>query len=376
MFYKFINYCFIFVAPKCKHYQFECRNDSECIAIYNVCDGITQCSDGSDEALDLQCHRSRFNAQTPSPLILQSQNQPKLNDKVFEKPSNSFHVFNSNGQQSQQGLPVYNYPKAVDVGSRMIDDQITSSRKHGNFIPSNNNNNGLRGNWNQQYYQPNDYNSGDSRTGSGYLLDSEYINNNYRDNQIENNQGSSSYWPTIGKQYDVNEPIIQPGQGLIHSRKVNDWSSAGNDQDINYYDNLKKNNHEDGIKSNANPNSFSQNHPKQFDVNPKDIPKNNKPGNQLKHEKDSSQAQLSYLKNGNLISQSDKIIAVSLMHDSNEQSGRETNSAVIALTLGVFITALLVILVGCRMKSIRRKIARRGRSLAHDSDYLINGMYL
>lgn len=39
----------------CNRYQFECHNVddptlSECIAIYDACDGIDQCSDGSDEA--------------------------------------------------------------------------------------------------------------------------------------------------------------------------------------------------------------------------------------------------------------------------------------------------------------------------------------
>ncbi|GBN20678.1 hypothetical protein AVEN_228915-1 [Araneus ventricosus] len=43
-------------ASKCHHYQFQCINSSECIAIYNVCDGIPQCPDGSDESVDLKCH--------------------------------------------------------------------------------------------------------------------------------------------------------------------------------------------------------------------------------------------------------------------------------------------------------------------------------
>ena len=69
-------------------------------------------------------------------------------------------------------------------------------------------------------------------------------------------------------------------------------------------------------------------------------------------------------------------IAISHLRDS-DQSGRDTNSAVIALTLGLSITAMLIGIVGCRMKSIRKRIARRGgRSLAHDADYLVNGMYL
>lgn len=39
-----------FSARKCRRDQFECRSNGECIAIYNACDGIQQCADGSDEA--------------------------------------------------------------------------------------------------------------------------------------------------------------------------------------------------------------------------------------------------------------------------------------------------------------------------------------
>lgn len=39
----------------CTRNQYECRSSGDCIAIYNVCDGIPQCADGSDEAADLVC---------------------------------------------------------------------------------------------------------------------------------------------------------------------------------------------------------------------------------------------------------------------------------------------------------------------------------
>ncbi|XP_069163404.1 uncharacterized protein [Procambarus clarkii] len=57
----------------------------------------------------------------------------------------------------------------------------------------------------------------------------------------------------------------------------------------------------------------------------------------------------------------------------------QASGAVLALAMGVCITALLVVLVGCRLRGVRRRLRRhRGaRSpYAHDADYLVNGMYL
>lgn len=38
---------------KCSRFQFPCHS-GECIAIYNACDGIPQCLDGSDEGAEVR----------------------------------------------------------------------------------------------------------------------------------------------------------------------------------------------------------------------------------------------------------------------------------------------------------------------------------
>ncbi|CAH0702640.1 unnamed protein product [Spodoptera exigua] len=43
------------IPSRCSRYQFACRRGGECIAVYNACDGVAQCADGSDEAPELGC---------------------------------------------------------------------------------------------------------------------------------------------------------------------------------------------------------------------------------------------------------------------------------------------------------------------------------
>lgn len=55
----------------------------------------------------------------------------------------------------------------------------------------------------------------------------------------------------------------------------------------------------------------------------------------------------------------------------------QTNKgAVVALSLGLVITFLLLVMVGCRLRNVRKRL-RHGRPLnSNEADYLINGMYL
>lgn len=39
----------------CSRFQFQCHS-GDCIAVYNACDGIPQCDDGSDEGPEVNIH--------------------------------------------------------------------------------------------------------------------------------------------------------------------------------------------------------------------------------------------------------------------------------------------------------------------------------
>jgi len=64
-------------------------------------------------------------------------------------------------------------------------------------------------------------------------------------------------------------------------------------------------------------------------------------------------------------------------HEEKAEQSRQTIGAVWALTLGLSVTSVLVLLVGCRLRSLKRHL-RRGPRTGHtrDADYLVNGMYL
>ncbi|CAG2173258.1 unnamed protein product [Oppiella nova] len=397
-------------TSRCLHYQFECKNNSECIAIYNVCDGIPQCSDGSDEAVDLECHKSRFNVPNSKPNRPMSStdnsgqtlNKPLEMKDLTQKPDKSGSAYvRIPVTKSQQGLSAYNYPKTPDSdNARPIDDQIGAPKKH-NFGPAEQNSQ-YRGPWNQ-YYQPNDgFGSSDNRmSGSGYAMEPQY-QNSYNNRESSN---SGSYWPSIGRQqsYDLADQMLSPGSQSYGNSMSNkpqtnaedEWSQSGsnaNTYNSNYYEHISRTRaNKPEMKGNQilSNNKFSNTKQMESDsgVKTKPNPSPHQYEHQLKSNKvdESSKSALytkpkpnySHISSNKGYVNSASIVAVSYMHDSSQQSGRETNSAVIALSLGLCVTALLIVLVGCRMKSFKRKIARRGgRSLAHDADYLVNDLYL
>ena len=69
-------------------------------------------------------------------------------------------------------------------------------------------------------------------------------------------------------------------------------------------------------------------------------------------------------------------------NDQNKSSGEAEPidpeaGAVLPLAIGLAVTAMVLIMVACRIRIMKRKLRRRGKPLTMDeSDYLINGMYL
>lgn len=72
------------------------------------------------------------------------------------------------------------------------------------------------------------------------------------------------------------------------------------------------------------------------------------------------------------------VAAYKMVDNYEPQDGvAETPSgAILSLTLGLIITCVMAVLIGCRLRVVRRRMRKCGKSYAHDADYLVNGMYL
>ncbi|KAG5867822.1 hypothetical protein JTB14_028227 [Gonioctena quinquepunctata] len=70
------------------------------------------------------------------------------------------------------------------------------------------------------------------------------------------------------------------------------------------------------------------------------------------------------------------IVAYKINDDPEDGLAQTQKGAVLSVCLGLIITTIMAIIIGCRLKMVRRRMRKGGKSYAHDADYLVNGMYL
>ncbi|XP_058453350.1 uncharacterized protein LOC131431567 [Malaya genurostris] len=83
---------------QCGHYEFPCHS-GECIAVYNACDGIPQCADGSDEGPE--CRRPPPVKTFQAAPILQQSQLPVAGGQMNSIPLSNAQIFPTNLQQQQ-----------------------------------------------------------------------------------------------------------------------------------------------------------------------------------------------------------------------------------------------------------------------------------
>ncbi|XP_035231597.1 uncharacterized protein LOC118203428 isoform X2 [Stegodyphus dumicola] len=494
---------------RCHHYQFQCLNNSECIAIYNVCDGIPQCPDGSDESNELKCpikgiskdvsgkvqkfdlsHHSENKAPNsaaeirglqPSTMLTNPQNSPISPPHDKQKPRESkedlMHKeeakvpWHDRSSELQGSRPDYYHhvDESDGLGSPFI-------HKHSQFVAANDPHVQSLNHWSNDYDQYpqhsasldqryNPYESNYQRMDDQYLpnpLSPEYDSvkgyGNYRQDDIP-------YWPgqdgvqdgaysvddfpqpglhSLNKQngypdkdiytqqisraadqyaspkhHIVHKPLdVMPAVQQSRSSELEDYKSRRfplqrQQPYLNYDESLQRSyanypevkpknyepapNMDDVMYSNDDlirasivnqlPIQTEDNH-HSHEQNLKHIINTPMPHIHKKIKEKTSERKNSAEDDSLIIvkptSHSKGIqrtvldfkMSVTELYQSTRTHTRETNSAILALVMGLTATVLLFILLACRMKTIRRRMSRKGRGLAHDADYLVNGMYL
>ncbi|XP_014251389.1 uncharacterized protein LOC106667758 [Cimex lectularius] len=409
----------------CSKYQFECHTRKECIGIYNVCDGIPQCADSSDEAAELRCP-SQQSTVAPVKTILVTQTSPSKNEAPQEIYPNTDNrnpeVLISDNSKMQWPQ----HQQYVAEGSQMTSNVMSNGQ---NVVQVNAQNPragyGREGEGMLNYHQdpqqwkvPYHQNSGQSQIfthkGNGLVPQSDHYQHPYPPPEIPRVMGGYNEQPNdLSKFYYENGPyrMFPQNQPINNNwqsgRRIHDGSiNPMEEGSVNRVENmpLPNNNlgpdyyYEEAYRNRAppynvgqqpvynpqrNPASFQNKEIKQrvlTDETPKQVANGQKeiistiaPTSVVKesisHDIESSHRKVETL------SVESKVKETLL----DEQEGHSTNpsGAILSLAMGLCITAIMIILVGCRMRVVRRRMRRGGKSsYAHDADFLVNGMYL
>jgi hypothetical protein len=403
-------------APsQCQHFQFACRHSGECIAIYNVCDGIPQCPDGSDEAADLNCPDSS------SPQMVQPEKSPPNPlPSGTRRNQSALSTMHSLFDHQPHSLPVGNsqlqYPKMPDLAQmeNMLQQQMQPQNYLNSFVP--------------QTFQPNMI----SRFDMNWPPPSNAANSNYAYPManLETNPWSM---------YAKPNPMVGDGKANADPNMImpNYWSPPNGlsdpiEQRRRYLQNLSQLNYLHQMRSQENRLTPPVNAPsatingesnvesaKVASNYPTPLPNAGGSEQQLAQYQASTLSSSakptiesrrvtdrlpSKLKSNNLVSPvaSDafslgkglrrtfdidwKLVTYDFSDSANrlkqqtkedEEKANESSSAVIALIIGLMVTSVLLFAVAYRMRSIHRRLVRGNAfNLSADSDYLVNGLYV
>ncbi|XP_064483906.1 uncharacterized protein LOC135396708 [Ornithodoros turicata] len=473
---------------RCQRFQFQCQNSSECIAVYNVCDGIPQCPDGSDESDDLNCPGAKSgdkataapNSQTSSlpPTIFQADvtttpsrglsqtgdpSPPRepppsnnINQELRGRPSpfhhktgirlpsvprNELNSWPGDARQSQPSRSDYapygsdpylgyqdkydDYGAYTDNGRLWVGDndlQLYPSIPEGAMTPQQarpqNQHSSLQQipRFRQQEMQ--------RQFRQQQILQQQQLQHQLQQQkQLAAMQGrGDKQWRMLHRPTPVleqpeiplqessyirphpavtyeglrqrlpespplisNEPVRPGGRqlslnigssegGFVQHQSPKETAAAAPESEHTPM----------AAKPVAPPTSSNDNlYETVVEVEPPPVPEHHhgkaqaKQATKNKNKPHSTHPHPS-VQFGSLSEVANMRVSFTQVEQAGRVANRESSSAVLALTLGLCVTGLLLVLVGCRLRLARHRLARRGgrSALAHDADYLVNGMYL
>ncbi|XP_045474452.1 uncharacterized protein LOC123680547 isoform X2 [Harmonia axyridis] len=378
---------------KCSRYQFECRSSKECIAIYNACDGIPQCSDGSDEAPELGC------PELSTPTSLQPQ-RTGVNRIIPVQKNYDKNVVPMKNQDLPPQLEMYHPPPPR---AEIIPDEQVAPANNPDFL------------------RPLSQDQQSSQRSPPYLGSQGYSPqvpqigwNSHQTNQIPypiqpaypgkishifNHKENGLQVPEAEIRYNRYKGAMHYLQHTLGNQKEIETKGAYPDNAnypkvLNYFGDTYGppmdssnwvNAHQGDLRYPANYNQDTA------------FLKNNRPisnqqensehvqmemAHELKHSKDvhaqesQKDIKIKIVEKTTTSKKDDYPDVVAYKMDGNDGISQTPGGAVLSLTLGLMITCIMAVMIVCRVRIVKRRTRKSGKGYAHDADYLVNGMYL
>ncbi|XKL65258.1 hypothetical protein PGB90_008678 [Kerria lacca] len=333
---------------KCSRYQFQCRSSGECIAIYNICNGIPQCRDGSDEGIELGCP-------TNGPLVpKKAENTPLTIEKHANIDTSSNENLPENFIKPFNGL--YGDKNIVDMVQVMppINQHLMNGESLIGGPPK------INGEGNMEF---DDY-DGNGNVGNTWHSKSG-LNNNFGLKNIDmyRNKGNSTYF------YRENIPLHKTHGNVTRTTKSSNEYKSVSTESSNFTENSiikltthnsKQSVYNDSIMTNTKKDAHDEVVETQTAENLNEEP-NLYRKLEKKHDVEISDIVEQYLDRNNV----------------EYGYTQQPTGAFVSLTIGLCVTGIMIFVIGVRLKIIRKRIRRGGKiPYAHDADFLVNGMYL
>ncbi|XP_063701322.1 uncharacterized protein LOC134831510 [Culicoides brevitarsis] len=417
------------VQGNCKRFEFECHTpgiEGGCIAIYNVCNGIPQCEDASDETdCPPEMVASNKNQGYPQPILTEG----GLKIKQYQLPENT----NNNAMQVQQQVQ-NQIPIIQNTNNR--EDPLTSPKFGWQSQQGSNENiqyhdteshifnhkNGLHVPATNIIQQPN-YAVDRMREGYPIQLAPETMYQTQNQQQQQTNgqwipetphrntwqqQQQPPMIPQVmsGIQQNLQSPQTQNGKvnfGQIPGQTPGVWVPVRQDavQDTQRQSSIvaqvpvanvvPSNGDESNQKSvssdvSKETNSSSDSKGSEEDEGEEDTDSDvttEAPKKQRKHKKPKQESKAKSKHDDE--AHHEKLLKAQYAHVKNQLDmefadhdgySDRPSGAVISLTLGIIILIALVILISCRFRGVTRRMRRLPKGAGYDADFLVNGMYL
>ncbi|KAL6264040.1 hypothetical protein P5V15_004121 [Pogonomyrmex californicus] len=384
------------IKPGCHRNQYECRSSGDCIAIYNVCDGIPQCADGSDEAADLVCPTEKPTIppliQIPNPpadilqyqqIVNQHKPVPPYYPAVPEINPKTWDISNLAHQMSQPQNVLYP-GQSVEVPQMQIHKNYGSSgyqwdyqplyeQNKDPFIPANT----IREqNINPYEQQPHIFNHkgpsviGNNEVDRGLYVDSKHpypvhfplLNKpSWQENPVQ-------FAPSVA-------PSSQHKQATDNAESLAKITTTPACDTSEEHKNELINENKESVKqekTNIHPVLTYVKTNKQITEKPT-LPTNViTKHNRAKESKDYKTVIV--IEEHAKAHERTDVIAERLQIIENDVL--RPKGAVISLSLGLIATTITAALIVCRLRVVKRRGRCGHGPFAHDADYLVNGMYL